>query len=81
MPSPRSGRPTANDAAHRKARFLTLIADGADAEQAARKANLSPWRALKIVTECDFNDVVRAIREGAGPVVAVVEPETTQRAA
>jgi hypothetical protein len=74
------GRPRTDEAAARKARFLCAIADGSDAVQAAKDARLDPWRALRIVTECDYLDVVRAIRDGAGPVVAVVEPAEVKAA-
>lgn len=67
-------RPNGIESARRKARFLTLIAEGSDAEHAAREAGLSPWRALRIVTEADFLDIVRAIRAGCGPVAVQVEP-------
>lgn len=75
------GRPTATDSRARAARFLTLVAEGLPADEAAKAANLGPWKALRIVSEASFNDVVRAIREGAGPVVAIVEPAETQQAA
>lgn len=73
-------RPTASESRRRKVAFLCAVASGTAADQAAKDAGLDPWRALRIVTESDFNDVVRAIREGAGPVVAV-DTEQTQQAA
>jgi len=45
-------------------RFLCLIAEGHDAKTAAKTAGLNPWRALDIVTESSFTDIVQAIREG-----------------
>lgn len=76
-----SGRPTATDSRARAARFLTLVAEGLPADEAAKQAQLGPWKALRIVSEASFNDVVRAIREGAGPVVAIVEAPITEQAA
>lgn len=76
-----SGRPTATDSRARAARFLTLVAEGLPADEAAKQAQLGPWKALRIVSEASFNDVVRAIREGAGPVVAIVAPVTEDLAA
>lgn len=56
------GRPSADESRLRTQRFLCLIADGMDAEQAAREAKIGPWRALRIVTESDFREIVQAIR-------------------
>jgi hypothetical protein len=64
-------RPESRDAKARTSAFLCAIADGRDAVTAAKDAKLDPWRALRIVTETDFNDVVRAIRLGLADVVAV----------
>lgn len=75
------GRPNAPETRARTGRFLCLIAEGMDAEQAARAAKIGPWRALRIVTETDFREIVEAIRAGAGPVTAIVEPADTQQAA
>lgn len=75
-------RPTASESRARKARFLCLIAEGCDAVNARKQAGIDADRALRIVTESDYLDVVRAIREGAGPIVAIVEaPPTRQQAA
>lgn len=73
------GRPKEADSRARTSKFLCLIADGMNAEKAAREARIGPWRALKIVTESDFTDVVRAIRDGDVELAAVVvapEPDT-----
>lgn len=68
------GRPTRTEQKRREAQFLCAIADHGDATKAAKDARLNPWRALTIVNEAGFRDVVRAIRdEGVGPVAVVVE--------
>jgi len=58
------GRPTAVQVQAQASRFLCLIAEGHDAKTAAKTAGLNPWRALDIVTESSFTDIVQAIREG-----------------
>lgn len=74
-------RPESRDAKQRKSQFLCLLADGCDPVDAYKAAKIHHDRAIRIACESSFQDIVRAIREGAGPVVAIVEPETTQRAA
>lgn len=76
-----NGRPTASDSRARKAHFLCLIADGKDAVQARKLSGIDPDRALRIVTESDYLDVVRAIRDTGGFVAAVVEAPITEQAA
>lgn len=75
------GRPRGDEARARKAHFLCLIADGRDAVEARKESGIDPDRALRIVTESDYLDVVRAIREGAGFVAAIVEAPISQQAA
>lgn len=70
--SAKEGRPSAVESRARTGRFLTLMAEGMTAEQAAREAKIGPWRALRIVTETDFLGIVQAIRDGAGPVAVTV---------
>jgi hypothetical protein len=54
------------------------MAEGMSAEQAAKAAKIGPWRALRIVTESDFLEIVQAIKAGAGPVAVEVaeSPDT-----
>lgn len=75
------GRPTGSDSRARKARFLNLIADGYTPDAAVEESKVSHKKAIKIMSERDYLDVVRAIRDGAGPVIAIVEAPLTQQAA
>lgn len=76
-----TGRPSRDESERRTARFLCAVADGKDAVEAAKAAHLSPWKALRIVTESDFRDVVQAIRMGAGPVAVTLADNTGELAA
>lgn len=63
--SAREGRPSAEESRLRTSRFLTLVASGVEADVAAKQAKIGPWRALRIVTEATYHDVVQAIRDDA----------------
>jgi hypothetical protein len=58
------GRPHAADSRARHASFLELVAAGASYFEASKAARLSANKALRIVSEPTFADVVLAIREG-----------------
>jgi hypothetical protein len=57
------GRPDAEEAQRRKGKFLTLIADGLVADEAAVKAGVSLKRALRIASDPEFQAQVQAIRD------------------
>lgn len=60
---PMAGRPTGVDAQRRKGRFLTLMAEGVDPVEARKEAGIAADRALRIVTDSSFQDIVRALRD------------------
>jgi len=43
------GRPSPEESERRRLEFLRLIDAGLDFDEAARRAKISPWRALSIV--------------------------------
>lgn len=59
------GRPRAADSRARHARFLELVAAGVAYAEAAQVARIGPWRALRLVSDPGFCEVVRALREEA----------------
>lgn len=56
-------RPESRDSRARAGKFLCLIASGADVVAARKQAGIDPDRALRIVTESDFAEIVSTIRE------------------
>jgi hypothetical protein len=64
------GRPGKDDSLRRKGIFLALMAEGHDAVAARKKAGIHPDRALRIVTESGFLEIVQALRAGTAVVGA-----------
>lgn len=65
-------RPTRLQSLRRKARFLHLLADGVDVVEARKQARLDPDAALRVVTECDFRELVALLRAGTIDYAAVI---------
>ena len=63
MSQPQQGRPHSTDTRERTAKFLCLVAAGMPADQAAKQAKLGPWRALRIISESSYADLLAAIRD------------------
>jgi hypothetical protein len=57
-----SGRPTGIDSLRRRSKFLLLLAEGVDAVEARKQAGVDPDRALRIVTDSSFAEIVQALR-------------------
>lgn len=70
-----TGRPTRTESLRRKARFLSLVADGLGVLEAARAAKVKPERALAIIASPEqFHAVVSALRAGGAPVAVILDP-------
>ena len=57
-------RPGRFDSEQRRREFAGLVADGVRLDEAAKKARLDPWRALKLVDSNEMLDLLRACRPG-----------------
>jgi len=64
------GRPTALQSKQRTGRFLILVAEGRDIVEARKEAGIDADRALRIVGESDFREIVDAIRERFAEIAA-----------
>lgn len=60
---PMRGRPTGLESQRRKGKFLALMAAGADPVDARKQAGIAADRALRIVTDSSYAEVVKALQE------------------
>ena len=70
----------ADEVRRRKARFLMLVADGVDPEQARERAELSLLEAFRITSKPGYEAAVDAVR-ASGDTVAVQLSVNTSKAA
>ena len=75
------GRPPRRESLARKASFLKLVAEGATPAAAQEQSGIAPLRALKILSEPEFEAVVAAVRATGVPQSTVVTMPSTAPAA
>lgn len=56
------GRPIRHDSERRRREFVALVVGGERLDQAARRAGLDPWRALRLVDTSEFVDLLAECR-------------------